>query len=350
MVTKCCWQTMCDVADDQEVQKTRGDGSDNNGVILSEKKSKYKTWRYQLCEFLEVPNSSRAARLFNLFMVLVITVSALAACLESLPQLRVKRDINPDNPALDEADQRAMRVLQQTIANTTNHKLRMLLGSFRNGGLYTTDLVCVAIFATDLIVRWFICPFKIRFFKKIINWIDVVTVVTGCGIYLLEHAYNNDWLPQTKVALYPYLFLRSLYVVRLFRFIRLSERFVGLKIMLLSVKQSLRELLLLFFTYQILAMVFGSLVYYCQFDNNQIANIPLAMWWAVVTMMTIGYGDFVPSNACGYVVGTICSFCGLIMIAIPLTVVSYKFSVLFSNNLVDQYIQRKFSMREKRIN
>ena len=247
----------------------------------------------------------------------------------------------PRRPALDEAHQQVLRDLQNTITNSSNDKLRMWLGSVQNRGLYVIHLVCLVIFALELIARWSVCPFKALFFKKFVNWIDVITVGSGGSLYLYDYVFNSGWIHKTEIALYPFFFLQSMYIIRLLRFVRLLDRFFGLNIIVLSVRQSLKELFLLFLTYNILAMLFGCLEYYCDFDNEHMANIPLAMWWAVVTMMTLGYGDYVPTNECGRFIGTICSFSGLIMIALPLAVVSYKFKLLYTKNVVDQYYKNK---------
>jgi hypothetical protein len=53
------------------------------------------------------------------------------------------------------------------------------------------------------------------------------------------------------------------------------------------------------------------------------------MWWAIVTMTTLGYGDFVPQSVLGKVVGSICAMSGILVIALPVPVFVENFQKLW---------------------
>ena len=55
--------------------------------------------------------------------------------------------------------------------------------------------------------------------------------------------------------------------------------------------------------------------------NDRIDSILTACWWAVITVTTVGYGDIVPSTTIGKCFGSVAVFCGLIIIALPATII-----------------------------
>ena len=65
-------------------------------------------------------------------------------------------------------------------------------------------------------------------------------------------------------------------------------------------------------------------------------DIPSAFWWAIVTMTTVGYGDFVPMSIFGRLVGGCCMMCGILVIALPVAVVGAKFQDLYDQHNSNQ--------------
>ncbi len=114
-------------------------------------------------------------------------------------------------------------------------------------------------------------------------------------------------------------FLRAMRLFRVFRFFKLGRYSRSLKAIgnVLSSKRG--ELLITLFLIFILLIVSSSLLYYAERDAqpDKFSSIPGSMWWSVVTLTTVGYGDVFPITPLGKFFGAIISFLGIGLFALP---------------------------------
>ena len=88
-------------------------------------------------------------------------------------------------------------------------------------------------------------------------------------------------------------------------------------------------------------VIFASLVYYAERiqanPHNDFNSIPLGLWWALVTMTTVGYGDMAPKTYVGMFVGALCALAGVLTIALPVPVIVANFAMYYSHTQVKSF-------------
>uniref|UniRef100_A0A8C5LTQ4 Potassium voltage-gated channel subfamily A member 10 n=1 Tax=Leptobrachium leishanense TaxID=445787 RepID=A0A8C5LTQ4_9ANUR len=257
----------------------------------------------------EYPESSSAARGMALVSVLVIVISILIFCLETLPEFREERDFQ----------------ISRESSNYTGYVT--YLGTLTDP-FFMIETICIIWFAFELIVRFTVCPSTPEFFQNIMNIIDIVSIIPYFVTLITELVKPTDPNGQQNMSL---AILRIVRLVRVFRIFKLSRHSKGLQILGQTLKASMRELGLLIFFLFIGVILFSSAVYFAEVDEpkSQFVSIPDGFWWAVVTMTTVGYGDMCPITLGGKVVGTLCAIAGVLTIALPVPVIVSNFNYFY---------------------
>ena len=122
--------------------------------------------------------------------------------------------------------------------------------------------------------------------------------------------------------------LQVLMALRVIRFLKLSRYSPAIRSLLDSIYAERRALIGCFVILLGSALVVGTLMHLIEgtLQPSKFGTIPDAMWWAIVTLGTIGYGDAVPISAAGRILATVTIFLGLIMVALPVGIVATAFA------------------------
>ncbi|XP_017259343.1 shaker-related potassium channel tsha2 [Kryptolebias marmoratus] len=284
---------------------------EDEGFIKEEEKPLPQNhFQRQVWLLFEYPESSGPARAIAIVSVLVILISIVIFCLETLPEFREEVRMFEEPPL----------VVNGTTARGTRPN------PFTDP-FFIVETLCIIWFSFELLVRFLACPSKAGFFKNLMNTIDIVAIMPyfiTLGLELAEHQGNGQQAMSLAI-------LRVIRLVRVFRIFKLSRHSKGLQILGQTLKASMRELGLLIFFLFIGVILFSSAVYFAETDepDSGFSSIPDAFWWAVVSMTTVGYGDMCPVTIGGKIVGSLCAIAGVLTIALPVPVIVSNFNYFY---------------------
>ncbi|XP_068416385.1 potassium voltage-gated channel subfamily A member 5 [Eschrichtius robustus] len=320
---------------DEAMERFRED----EGFIKEEEKPLPRNeFQRQVWLIFEYPESSGSARGIAIVSVLVILVSIITFCLETLPEFRDERELLRRRPVPHQPPEPHREANGSgEAAPPSGPTAAPLLPRTLADPFFIVETTCVIWFTFELLVRFFACPSKAGFSRNIMNIIDVVAIFPyfiTLGTELVqqqEQPSASGGGGQNGQQAMSLAILRVIRLVRVFRIFKLSRHSKGLQILGKTLQASMRELGLLIFFLFIGVILFSSAVYFAEADNQEthFSSIPDAFWWAVVTMTTVGYGDMRPVTVGGKIVGSLCAIAGVLTIALPVPVIVSNFNYFY---------------------
>ena len=188
--------------------------------------------------------------------------------------------------------------------------------------LDTFELISVIIFTIEYCLRIWSCNVapgykhsiwgRIRFMLKPLALIDLIAILPF---------YLPLFLPSL-------IFTRSFRLFRIFRLFKISRYSDTLKLFGRVIESKLEDLVITLFIGLVLLVISASLIYFAEHDAQpeNFPHIPAAMWWGVVTLTTVGYGDIYPITTLGKFLGAIVALVGIAIFALPAGIIASGFT------------------------
>ncbi|CAG9533544.1 unnamed protein product [Cercopithifilaria johnstoni] len=261
-------------------------------------------WNHQrrkLWLLMEDPNTSTAAKIFALVSIVMVIVSVTGMILGSTPEWQIANHYNAS-----------------AAGGRVDFRLHFPLEFI--------ELICVIWFTFEYFARFIVCTRKKEFVLEPLNIIDSLTIIpfyveiilSACGFGMHTFGEFRGLAMVMRVV-------RIMRVARIFKLARYSS---GLKSFGVTVKTSLPELSMLILFLLTTVIFFSTLMYFAERDepNTKFKSIPHAGWWCIVTMTTVGYGDYYPETLFGKLIASCASISGVLVLAFPITMIVENFS------------------------
>jgi len=215
-----------------------------------------------------------------------------------------------------EADTRAGKIFDVVllIAILTSIVLVMLesVESFDNKYhtfLNISEWIITILFSIEYFLRIITIKKPLKYIFSFYGVIDLLSTIPKYLSFILVGSHH-------------FAALRALRLLRVFRILKLARYIGASNRLLLALKSSRAKIAVFLFFIVIICIILGTVMYMIEGEENGFTSIPRSVYWAIVTLTTVGYGDIAPHTPIGQFIASIIMILGYAIIAIPTGIVS----------------------------
>lgn len=235
------------------------------------KKSKgvdWPAWKEELHTII-FEADTKTGKIFDISLFILIIVSVIIVMLDSVPQIRFK------------------------------------IGPFLTAVEWTVTIL----FTIEYILRIITVKKRIKYVLSFFGIIDLLAILpTYISLFLVGYKYL--------------LVIRVLRLLRIFRVLKLVHFLGASRYLIISLRGSLYKIGVFLGAVLVLVIIFGSLMYIIEGSESGFTSIPRSIYWAIVTLTTVGYGDIAPVTFLGQTLASIIMILGYSIIAVPTGIVT----------------------------
>jgi len=176
-------------------------------------------------------------------------------------------------------------------------------------------------------LEWFFTIlFTIEYFLRLISVGRVTQYATSffgvIDLLAILPTYISLLLPGSQFL----IVIRSLRLLRIFRILKLVKYLNEADLLIRALKASSRKIIVFLFAVLNLVIILGSMMYVVEAGTHGFTSIPQSIYWAIITLTTVGYGDIVPTTNIGRTVASVIMIIGYGIIAVPTGIVTVEIS------------------------
>ncbi|HET9225638.1 MAG TPA: ion transporter [Thermoanaerobaculia bacterium] len=229
-------------------------------------------WRHRLHEIIFEADTP-AGKAFDVTLLVAILASILVVVLESVPSVRASY----------------------------------------GRALWLAEWVFTVLFTVEYLLRLVAVRQPFRYARSFFGVVDLLAVLP---------TYLSLLVPGAQTL----LVVRALRLLRVFRILKLGEFLGEARLLVLALRASARKILVFLMAVLVLVLIIGSLMYLVETPESGFTSIPQSIYWAIVTLTTVGYGDIAPQTVLGRILASLVMILGYGMIAVPTGIVTVELS------------------------
>lgn len=187
------------------------------------------------------------------------------------------------------------------------------LGIAYNSIFLTIEWVLTIFFSIEFLIRVWISPKPIRYIFSFWGLIDLLSILpTYLSFFFVGYHYL--------------LIIRIFRLLRVFRILKLVRFTSEAKVLGEALKSSRYKISIFLMAVLAIVIFLGTIMYVIEGGEKGFTSIPQSMYWAIVTVTTVGYGDMVPHTLLGKFLSSFAMIIGYAILAVPTGIVTVEFS------------------------
>lgn len=174
---------------------------------------------------------------------------------------------------------------------------------------YALEWILTILFTIEYLLRIFTVEKPLKYIFSFYGIIDFLAIIpTYLSLFLVGSHYL--------------LIIRILRLLRIFRVLKLGRYIGAANTLGTAIKNSGAKIVVFLEVVVLLVVVMGSLMYMIEGAENGFTSIPKSIYWAIVTVTTVGYGDIAPNTVFGQILASILMITGYAIIAVPTGIIT----------------------------
>jgi len=179
--------------------------------------------------------------------------------------------------------------------------------------LYLLEWIFTILFTLEYILRIYCIGKPVKYMRSFFGVIDFLAIIP---------TYISIFVPASR-----YLsVIRILRVLRIFRILKLILYISEVNLLMKALLSVRRKIVVFLFSLIALVTILGSVMYLIEGEANGFTSIPRSVYWAIVTITTVGYGDISPQTELGQALASLAMIIGYAAIAVPTGIISAEYT------------------------
>ena len=179
--------------------------------------------------------------------------------------------------------------------------------------LLTLEWIFSILFTIEYAVRIYSHPKPIRYIFSFYGITDLLAILPN---------YLSFFLPGGQYL----ITIRVFRLLRIFRVLKLSGFMENAQLLTYALTSSVKKIVVFIMGVLSVVLISGTLLYLVEGEENGFVSIPQSIYWSIVTITTVGYGDITPHTATGKFIASLIMLLGYGLIAVPTGIVSAEFA------------------------
>ena len=189
--------------------------------------------------------------------------------------------------------------------------------------LYGIEWLFTILFTVEYLLRLMCVGRPLKYAISFYGTVDLLAIIP---------TYVSLFLPGSQYL----LVIRILRILRIFRILKLVSYLGEARRLMQALQASRQKIAVFLYTVMTLVVIFGSLMYVIEGGDHGFTSIPRSIYWAIVTLTTVGYGDISPQTVLGQTLASMVMILGYAIIAVPTGIVTVEMSRTFGRKISTQ--------------
>lgn len=187
------------------------------------------------------------------------------------------------------------------------------IGSSYSKEFTILEWILTGLFTLEFLLRIWVSPKPLQYLFSFWGVIDFLSILPS---YLGLFVFNYHYL----------LIIRIFRLLRVFRVLQLTRFTAEMQVIMNAMQMSWHKISVFLMLIVVIVTFMGTAMYVVEDGKEGFSSIPQSIYWAIVTVTTVGYGDMVPHTALGKIISSIAMILGYAIIAVPTSIITLQLS------------------------